>query len=74
MPESPRWLLAKHRKADAVKILRKMARVNKKKLPDNLIVSLNEDQQKEQVQEQGFIQLLKSRICRIRLGIVIINW
>ncbi|KAJ8314602.1 hypothetical protein KUTeg_006752 [Tegillarca granosa] len=36
IPESPRWLLAKGRKNDALQILKKMALVNKTELPDKL--------------------------------------
>lgn len=35
LPESPRWLLAKGRYEEALKVLEEMARVNQKELPDS---------------------------------------
>ncbi|KAK7077261.1 hypothetical protein SK128_013692, partial [Halocaridina rubra] len=40
LPESPRWLLANGRVNEAEKIIMKMARVNRKKLPDNYMANL----------------------------------
>jgi len=37
LPESPRWLLAKNRANDAIKILTELARVNEKELPEHLV-------------------------------------
>ena len=34
--ESPRWLVSRGRMNDAIKIMRKMAKVNKKKLPPGI--------------------------------------
>lgn len=42
LPESPRWLLAKGRLEEALKILEVMARVNKKELPDSFRKELEE--------------------------------
>lgn len=42
MPESPRWLLAKGRLEEALKILEVMARVNKKELPESFRNKLEE--------------------------------
>ena len=38
LPESPRWLVAKDKPDKARSILRKMAIVNKRSLPDDLII------------------------------------
>lgn len=40
MPESPRWLLAKGKFEDALKILEVMARVNGKQLPESFRTKL----------------------------------
>ncbi|XP_064114552.1 beta-alanine transporter-like isoform X2 [Macrobrachium nipponense] len=40
LPESPRWLLANGRLEEAEKIMRKMARVNRKQLPENYMANL----------------------------------
>lgn len=42
MPESPRWLLAKGRLEEALKILEVMARVNNKELPESFRNKLEE--------------------------------
>lgn len=42
MPESPRWLLAKGRLEEALKVLEVMARVNGKKLPESFRSRLEE--------------------------------
>ncbi|XP_068227579.1 beta-alanine transporter isoform X2 [Palaemon carinicauda] len=40
LPESPRWLLANGRLEEAEKIMKKMARVNRKQLPENYMANL----------------------------------
>lgn len=42
MPESPRWLLAKGKLEDALKILETMARVNGKEFPESFHSKLEE--------------------------------
>lgn len=42
MPESPRWLLAKGKLEDALKILETMARVNGKQFPESFHSKLEE--------------------------------
>lgn len=42
MPESPRWLLAKGKFEEALKILEVMARVNGKQLPESFRTKLRE--------------------------------
>ncbi|XP_064635336.1 organic cation transporter protein-like isoform X2 [Lineus longissimus] len=74
IPESPRWLLAKDRKPEAIKIIRKIARVNKRVLPEMYIEELNVEQPGHHVKEESLIHLAKSRTCMIRLFILILNW
>lgn len=42
MPESPRWLLAKGKLEEALKVLEVMARVNNKTLPSSFRIRLQE--------------------------------
>lgn len=42
MPESPRWLLAKGKLEDALKVLETMARVNGKEFPESFHSKLEE--------------------------------
>lgn len=42
MPESPRWLLAKGKLEEALKVLEVMARVNNKSLPSSFRIRLQE--------------------------------
>lgn len=63
--ESPRWLLTKGRVEDAVNKLYIIARLNKKELPNNLIVEFirNEDNMEEK-DERNFMELLKNSVLR----------
>jgi OCT family organic cation transporter-like MFS transporter 4/5 len=47
VPESVRWLIAKKRYEEAKKIILKASKVNKKTLPDHLLVIPNQHQSKK---------------------------
>lgn len=56
LPESPRWLLAKGRFDDAEKILKKMAKINGKTLPEDYMILLKkryEDEKRNVEVESG---------------------
>lgn len=52
MPESPRWLLAKGRLEEALKILEVMARVNEKQFPSDFRDKLEERVRAEKLREK----------------------
>lgn len=62
LPESPRWLLSQGRYKEAEKILKTMARVNNKSLPENCIESLKKKVHTEQ-------KLKEEKAKRIRYGV-----
>ena len=85
IPESPRWLLAKGRIADAKKEIKFGARLTKVKLDSSLCEDVEEDGEdvsilktsesktldQELYREVGFIDILKSRTLLIRLLVCI---
>lgn len=67
MPESPRWLLAKGKLEEALKVLQTMARVNEKHFPDSFKIKLEqrvlqEKRRKHKKKEQniGALDLCRS--------------
>ena len=56
VPESPRWLLTKRKEEEAIRVLRKVSKMNKRALPDDLVL------QKPVIHEKriSFSQLFKS--------------
>ncbi|XP_071114672.1 organic cation transporter protein-like [Haliotis cracherodii] len=76
IPESPRWLLKQCRQEEAEVIIRRMADVNRVKLPDNLF--------EEHVTETGthdddtprssFFHLFTNPVMCIRTLIIFLNW
>lgn len=80
LPESPRWLLARGRFQEADKILKKIARVNKRKLPHNYLVAVKQKYDADQraaargdAESYGVSDLFKTRnLCRKTLIITFI--
>lgn len=52
MPESPRWLLAKGKLEEALKILEIMAKINEKELPESFRLKLEERVRKEKLRNK----------------------
>lgn len=60
MPESPRWLLAKGKFEDALKILEVMARVNGKQLPESFRAKLRERVEADKTRTKEIAQQFNS--------------
>ena len=74
MPESPRWLLAKG-KIDEVKyVLEKGAKINKRTIPEELILQLEQQPQSEEVKKLGFFSLFKGRAVLVNTLVMAFNW
>ena len=75
MPESPRWLLSKHKREEAFIILQKVAKTNKKELSTQTWNSLLEHQSGEaKKKEESIINLIKSPKLAIMSLILCLNW
>ena len=72
VPESVRWLLTHGKKDEAEKLLRQVAKVNKKKIPDEGLV-LQADQKSVQ-REAGFMDLFGTRAMTKKTVISWISW
>ena len=78
IPESPRWLLSKNRKKDAIKVLEVIAAGNGKVLTDKMKMSLDceevgEPADAEKISE-GLSDLFKNRHLVLATGIQIYSW
>ena len=78
IPESPRWLLSKNRKKDAIKVLEVIAAGNGKVLTDKIKMSLDceevgEPEDAEKISE-GLSDLFKNRHLVLATGIQIYSW
>ncbi|KAJ6648260.1 Carcinine transporter [Pseudolycoriella hygida] len=80
MPESPRWLLAKGRLEEALKILEVMARVNSKELPESFRNKLEERVRRNKLKEKkkeksiGALDLCKTPNMRLKTLLITLNW
>jgi len=72
IPESVRWLMTHGKTTQAEKILRRVAKTNKKEMPDEGL-GLPEDQKSTQ-QEAGFMDLFGSRSMTKKTVISWISW
>lgn len=66
MPESPRWLLAKGKLEDALKVLETMARVNGKEFPESFHSKLEERvlQEKRRKKKKVEINIGAMDLCK----------
>ncbi|XP_050390144.1 organic cation transporter protein-like [Patella vulgata] len=72
VPESPRWLISKERPEKAMKIIEKIAKVNKTKVPQT---TLEADDDKEKTSQlKSFIALFTHRVLFFRTIIIFFNW
>ena len=81
LPESPRWLIAKERYEDAEQMLLKMAKINKKPRPDNLLLKLkavgkkmSQENNKDEKVDNALLVILKNSGLRKNFLLVTINW
>lgn len=77
LPESIRWLIIKEKNDEAVKVLRTIERMNKRKLSDSVIEDLYRTDEKIEMTENkkgDFMLVLKNSTLLIRLGLCIFAW
>lgn len=78
LPESPRWLLAKGRFDEALKILKDLAQTNGKELPPNVEQSLkrsiSKSEEAEMKKSPGLKGLCGSPNMRLKTSLITLNW
>ncbi|KAL3283097.1 hypothetical protein HHI36_006256 [Cryptolaemus montrouzieri] len=78
LPESPRWLLAKGRFEEALKILEDLARTNDKQLPESFIQNLKRTRSKSEEEElkknPGLKGLCGTPNMRLKTSLITLNW
>ncbi|XP_074544580.1 solute carrier family 22 member 13-like [Halichoeres trimaculatus] len=71
IPESARWLLKRGRTEEAKKLIRKVAAINKQKIPDNLLDQVTAE---HDVQRGGIKEIFTSAVLIKYLLIVSVSW
>ncbi|XP_037314308.2 solute carrier family 22 member 13 [Pungitius pungitius] len=71
IPESARWLLGQERIEEANKLIRRVAAINKKKIPENLLDEVTENRE---VQRGGIKEILTSTVLMKYLFIISFAW
>ncbi|XP_070701569.1 solute carrier family 22 member 13-like [Pempheris klunzingeri] len=71
IPESARWLLGQGRTTEANKLIRRVAAINKKKIPENLLEEVTGERE---VQSGGIKAIFASRVLMKYLCIISFVW
>ncbi|XP_023140323.2 solute carrier family 22 member 13-like [Amphiprion ocellaris] len=71
IPESARWLLGQGRTEEAKKLIYKVAAINKKEIPENV---MDEVEREQKVQSGGIKEIFKSAVLTKRLFIISFAW
>ena len=77
MPESPRWLFSRGRTEEGIALLQKMAKVNKKEIPEEVIEKLwSNSAENIHTNEttENLWDLVKNRVLIVRTLIVSVGW
>ena len=73
-PESPRWLLTRNRKEDAVKLLRKMARGNGTEIPFEVLEEFRNSSDGEGNENETFLDIIRCPVLLYRMLASFIGW
>ncbi|XP_033124209.1 organic cation transporter protein-like [Anneissia japonica] len=74
IPESPRWMIAKGRYDEGMKVLKKIAKINNSTFPENGIQNILNDKENNEVESETAKELFITPTMRKKTFLISFNW